>query len=320
MKIFEFYFNPQGRKDQYVKAFSFDWERKKDHTLGTLVVVGELNNALPQNARLLDKLARTIYESYVPSGDFKLALKTANDFLSQEIKMGNVDWLGNLHMSVVTLKRRKDSTTQMFSGARTGALQLFLSRKGALADFKEHLGEARARQGVAKVFSNIVTGKLVPEDKLLLCTPELFEEFSRQNTFQDLAYFMEEKQFQGLFKSKEKELSKNPGLLVSVLIEEITLKKVRQGPLFTLPKFKIPELKIPSVALPSFAVPVLKMPKIPKVQFWLRSNLLQRVTKPKVRPLLSRGLAFPKLSEQGKRRITFILLFLGLLLLGSLLF
>lgn len=298
MKIFEFYFNPQGNKNQYLKSFTFDWERKQEHTLGTLLVAGELANALPQNARLLDKLALSIKDSYISSGDFKFALKQANDFLGKEIKLGNVDWLGNLHVAVVVLKRKKDSTTQLFSGAKTGAIQLFLSRKGALADFQEHLGESNARQGSARAFGNVVSGKVVPEDKLLLCTPQLFETFSRQNTFQDLAYFMHEQQFQGLFKSKEKELSKNPGLLAAILVEEIVLKKVsKKTPLFSLPSFKIPVLKFPK-----YTFPVLSLKK----------------------PVFSKeGKSLPALLRkalQAGRIFWLIFFFLGVLLLGSLLF
>ncbi|MDP2664559.1 MAG: hypothetical protein Q8O97_01150 [bacterium] len=311
MKIFEFYFNPQARQDRYFKAFSFEWERKQESSLGTISVIGELQHALPQNSRFLDKIASLIKDSYISSGDFKLALKKTNEFLSQEMKRGNVDWLGNLHLGVLVFRRRKDNDSQMFAAAKTGNIQLFLTRKGALGDFRSHLENTQSREGPAKIFSNIVSGKLFPDDKVIICTSELFETLSNKNIFQDLAYFKEENQFQGLFKSKEKELSKIPGLLSAVLIEEVLMKKVRKGPLFALPKLKIPKFKVPTITLPT-----LKLPALPSF-IWLKSFKVPKLRLNLGSVKLGRGLTF---TLQTKRRIVFILLFLGMLLLGSLLF
>src|SRR3989344_7181287 len=293
MKIFEFYFNPQARHDRHFKAFSFEWERKQENSLGTISVIGELQHALPQNSRFLDKIASLIKDSYISSGDFKLALKKTNEFLGQEMKRGNVDWLGNLHLGVLVFRRRKDNDSQMFAAAKTGNIQLFLTRKGALGDFRSHLENTQSREGPAKIFSNIVSGKLFPDDKVLICTNELFEAFSNKNIFQDLAYFKEENQFQGLFKGKEKELSKISGLLSAILIEEVLMKKTTK-PLLRLPRFKLPKFKLPSF-------------------IWLKSNFkLPTFSLPK---FAKRSLGQP-FSLQTKRRIVFILLFLGMLLLG----
>lgn len=294
MKIFEFYFNPEGQQDRYFKAFSFEWERKQENSLGTVSVIGELQHALPQNSRFLDKIASLVKDSYISSGDFKLALKKTNEFLSQEMKRGNVDWLGNLHLGVFVFKRRKDNNSLMFSGAKTGNIQLFLTRNGALGDFRSHFSNTASREGPAKMFGNIVSGKLFPDDKILVCTSGLFEAFSNKNIFQDLAYFSQEQQFQGLFKSKEKELSKIPGLLYAVLIEEVLMKKTVK-PSLRLPHFEIPKFRLPKFKLPRFKLPKLKLPV----------------------PSIPRSI---HLSKEGKRRIVFVLLFLGMLMLGSLLF
>ncbi|MBI2642578.1 MAG: hypothetical protein HYW97_01915 [Candidatus Wildermuthbacteria bacterium] len=302
MKIFEFYFNPQAQQDRYFKAFSFEWERKQENSLGTISVIGELQHALPQNSRLLDKIASLIKDEYTSSGDFKFALKKTNEFLSQEMKRGNVDWLGNLHLGVLVFKRKKDTDSQTFSGAKTGNMQLFLTRKGALGDFRSHLENTQSREGPAKIFGNIVSGKLFPDDKIVICTNELFEALSNKNIFQDLAYFKEEDQFQGLFKSKEKELSKIPGLLSAVLIEEVRMKKAVR-PALRLPRVTFPRFKLPRLAFPQFKLPKISLPKFSKPN---------SVRIPK--------LNFGNFSLQTKRRIVFILLFLGLLLLGSLLF
>ena len=316
MKIFEFYFNPEGQQDRHFKAFSFEWERKQESSLGTISVIGELQHALPQNSRFLDKIASLIKDSYTSSGDFKLALKKANEFLSQEMKRGNVDWLGNLHLGVFVFKRRKDNDSQTFSGTKTGDMQLFLTRKGALGDFRSHLQNTQSREGPARMFGNIVSGKLFPDDKIIICTSELFQALSNKNIFQDLAYFKEENQFQGLFKNKEKELSKVPGLLSAILIEEVLMKKTTE-PLLRLPRFELPKFKLPRLTKArlaqfhwaaklrplKFKVPTLSLPKFPR-----RSSL--RIPK----------LSFGDFSLQTKRRIVFILLFLGMLLLGSLLF
>jgi len=60
MQVFELHFNPRGKEDLIFDSFCYEPENIFERRMGGLYMAGLLKNALPQNARFLDNLARTI--------------------------------------------------------------------------------------------------------------------------------------------------------------------------------------------------------------------------------------------------------------------
>ncbi len=64
MQIFELHFNPKLKEDQIFDSFVYEPENTYEKNLGSLYIVGELQNALPQNSKFLDDLAKIIKKNY----------------------------------------------------------------------------------------------------------------------------------------------------------------------------------------------------------------------------------------------------------------
>ncbi len=243
MKVFEFQFNPAESKDRFFKTFSSE----------RLFFVGELVNALPQNAPFLNNLANAAQNEYyaVSGRDLKKTLQKINGVLQEQIKNGNVDWMGNLHAALFAFSHK--GLNQIFSFAKSGNIKVLISRRGAFTD----LGKTMEN------FKNFVSGAVLPDDKIIVCTKELFDVLLSQNLLHDLAFFNEEKQFRELFRTKEKELKKVSGVLFSLVIEQTSLQSKKKALQFKIPKLRIPSFKIPVPALPkiSIKIPILSSPE-----------------------------------------------------------
>ncbi|MBI1971261.1 MAG: hypothetical protein HYS52_00200 [Candidatus Wildermuthbacteria bacterium] len=211
MKVFEFQCNPKARKDRFSRIVSSN----------DLIVAGELLNALPSNEKFLDAIVDTILQEYSNSKNLKQSLKRVNEYLGAEVKKGNVDWLGNFHLAALSVGIKPKGREQFFSLGKCGTIKALISRKGNLIDIDKKVEPNRSFE-----ISSVVSSALFPEDKVILCSRDLFDAFSDENIFSDIAFFKEEKQFKALFQAKEKILSKAPGFLVSALIEEIRIEKV----------------------------------------------------------------------------------------------
>ena len=247
MRIFEFYFNPKTQKDRYVKIFSFEPEKPKAGKQENLYIIGELTKALPANSSFLERLADVIRESYYkekkseqaepqlsddsretspqvfsPENRFKGALRRGNRFLAEEIQKGNVDWIGNLQFVVLLFTSIQGKSSFHFT--KTGKARVWIARSGSVVDVGKEIADS---SDSSKVFGNVVSGKILPEDKIIVLTSDLAELFVRQNLLQDLAFLRDEKQFQQLFKTKQHELSQVIGALFAVIIELPEKKKVK---------------------------------------------------------------------------------------------
>ena len=255
MNSFEFQFNPKVKTDRFFEVFSFETDRKLPEQ-GNLYMVGELINALPSNAQFLKRLAFAIKDAYdaqrkqknvLPGIALKTALKKANEFLDGQTKNGNVDWLGNLHFALLGFF--PGTTGYLLYLAKVGQIHVWMARNGTLIDVGKNLEDVNKHHfQSAKVFGNVMSGKATWGDRIFVCTKELFEFFSQENIFPDLAWIQEQKQFQKLFKSKEKELRHVSGILFGAQIESNN-----QAPLRTDEKLPVTQrlfpLRIPALKL-----------------------------------------------------------------------
>jgi len=299
MKIFEFAFNPKKRKDRFFEVFSYEPKSPKEKPRGSLYVIGELNNALEFNSRFLRRLSTTIQTEYHGSSlkgtapALKAALKSANQFLLQESKKGNVDWLGNLHCAILVFVTVKEKKT-IFHLAKTGNLKVFLRRQGTLVDVGKNL-DAHSSKQPGKVFGNVVSGSLVPHDSVFAQSKEVFDILLKEKSLSQLGAFKEAKQFREFFSKRSRMLSQTSGVLTSFVIEEEIAKRS----------------PINRALLPR---PQRFASKLARVAMRARSLL------PKPKLLLSKPKLNVKFSSAFKKQAKLVLLLFVLLLLGALLF
>lgn len=187
MQIFELYFNPKIKEEQIFDSFIFEPENIYERKLGSLYMVGELQNSLPQNLNFLDNLAKIIKKNYYtlslqsPEKALSQGLKRVNDFLTEEVKKDNVSWLGNLNFAVLSLK----DLNLIF--IKTGNLKILLIRGGQINDIGKGLELQEFEPYPLKIFLNVVTGKLALNDIILVLTKEIFDFFQQQNILTKIA-------------------------------------------------------------------------------------------------------------------------------------
>jgi len=232
MKIFEFHFNPKAKEDLIFDSFCYEPENVYEKRLGSLFLVGEIKNALPQNLRFLDNFVsffkREYYSSpikFSPEAALKLGLKKSNEFLEGIAKTGDVSWLGNLNLLILNLKNFDLNLTKL------GAIKILLLRQGQIIDIGKNLEFEDIEPYPLKIFGKIVTGKLAQGDIILALTKDVFDLFSSQNLLEEIAKIepFEEKKLRMILKTREKELLKISGVcLLLLLTKEVWPEKERQ--------------------------------------------------------------------------------------------
>jgi len=231
MQVFELHFNPKAKEDLIFDSFCYRPANVYEKRLGSLYLVGELKNALPQNSHLLDNLAKIIkgkfYAFPVQSVDksLKESLKRANEFLEQEVKKDNTSWLGNLNFAVISLKNFNLNFTKF------GDLKILLLRKGQIIDIGKRLELQEMEPYPLKVFLNTVSGKLSTEDIVFISTKEIFDLFSKENLVDEIAQIpkveekFSEKKLKKILKNKEKILSEISGVCLLIILKPEFLPK-----------------------------------------------------------------------------------------------
>ena len=227
MKFFEFHFNPEAEKrDAIFDSFCFVPETKTEENLGSLYLVGGIKNVLPRTEGILAELAEIIKKEYYKpsqretSDSFKESLARANEFLTEEIKKENVSWLGNLNFAAISL-----TPDFSMSLAKVGKLKILLVRDNEVFNIGENINFNTA---VNKTFPNIVEGKLIQGDKILVLTQKVFEIFENEEIIKNLAEIKKLKEIKKNFKEKKRILKEIFGVYLLIIPEKkgVLFKKI----------------------------------------------------------------------------------------------
>lgn len=304
MQVFEFHFNPKAKEDVIYDSFVFEPENTWERKMGKLYMVGHLSNALPQNLRFLENLSSQIKKEYYrvterqPEIALRESLKKANEFLSQEVKNGNVSWLGNFDFAVLSLKNG------IINFTTTGDISLFILREGQITDINQTLRLQEIEPYPLKIFSNIVSGKFTVGDKVVTLTKEVSEFFDKENLLNSIAKLetIEEKKIRKIFQDKEALSLKLSGIcfLIDITEQDISKERITFGEkilpfstwqaFFSFPgktfrklllKLKKPQirpeipqrLRIPALKLPGFNINI-RLPKINISLVFKRNSIL----------------------------------------------
>jgi len=269
MQIFEFHFNPKVKSDVIFDSFCYEPENVYEKRIGSLYMLGFLRNVLPQNSKLLDNLAKFIKEKYYraisksPEKSLRETLRKANEYLEKIAKEGDVSWLGNLNFAVISVKNSELNFTKI------GDLKLFLLRKGHIIDIDQKLRFEDIEPYPLKIFGNIISGKLMENDLLLVSTANISEFFVKEKILAEIASIIpfEQKRLKEILNNKKEALSKLSGLcLLITSSKETYLKEVED---FSQKR----SLKV--FSLRGVFSPLLKIFKLPRIR------LKPKITKPK---------------------------------------
>jgi hypothetical protein len=225
MKVFEFYFNPRAKKDVVYDSFVYEPENIDKKRLGNLYIVGELLNTIQQDAHFLKNLAKIIEQGYYDGTNseqgLRIGLKKANEFLGEEIKKGKVNWLGNLNLAVISfqalvLNFTKIGDIKILLLRTTDALNPLVHSEVEIMDIGTNLEFQNVTSSSSKIFGNIVSGKLSPEDKIIVLTKNAFELFKKNDLIKKISQAPNEKALKQIFKEKKQILSEISGICLLI--------------------------------------------------------------------------------------------------------
>jgi hypothetical protein len=230
MRIFQFYFNPKSREDLIFDSFCFEPENIYEKRLGSLYMVGGLKNALPKNYNFLEKIAKFVKENFYkktlakPEKALRETLKETNQFLEKIAKSGDVSWLGNLSFAILNLKNFELNFTKV------GEIKFYLIRGKKVIDIDRRLRLQDIEPYPLKIFGNVVTGKLIENDLVLVLTKEVFDFFQNENLIQkirELGYF-NERDFKKILDEKKEALSKVKGIAFVISLSKEVAKQKKE--------------------------------------------------------------------------------------------
>jgi len=337
MQIFELHFNPKLKEDQIFDSFVYEPENTYEKNLGSLYVVGELQNTLPQNSKFLDNLTKIIKKNYYtfsiksPEKALSQCLKKANEFLAEEVKKENVSWLGNLNFTILSL----NNFNLIFT--KTGELTILLLRGSEIIDIGKNLDLRQIEPYPLKIFINIVSGKLLQDDRILILTKEVFEFLFQQNLLAKIA------KTENINSKKIKEIlpislftkdegSKISGIcFIAVLTAESEKTEKFQPILFqNEKKFSFPKIYLVKFASQlfnrvkfPFKIPqIIKRPKLPKINpVKFAPQLFNRVKLPKIKiPAAGQIIEKFRPKIKIKKKLILIVVLILILFLGFLIF
>ena len=265
MQVFELHFNPKKQEHKIIDSFIYEPGNVYEKRLGNLYMAGELTQALPQNARFLNSLASVIKKEYYGAGlkkscqqSLQNSLKKANEFLDEDV------------------------SNFILNFTKIGQIEVFLIRKGQILNIGQGL-ESQEEVHPLKVFSNIVTGKLVQDDKIVVFNKDVFNALSQNKDFlNQLGQMSDEKGVREILKRNKQIFSDISGICLLLMVNEGAASKQTLTFDKNLPKFsfrktfikpiyklkpsvkgvKVPFFKPPSLTFPKVHLPKIKLPKI----------------------------------------------------------
>jgi len=271
MRVFELYFSPKDKDEVFLETFIFEPTNIYEKRLGSLYMAGELNKAMPQNTAFLKNLFSVIKKEYYGAtlkksveASLQEALKKGNEFLSAESKKGNVGWLGNLNLTILTLKESALTFTKV------GETKILLYRGQELAEISGNLDNALEPVNALHVFGNMATGKVQEGDRIIVLNKKILSAFNKtKGLFSQIVRATSEKEFKQIIKNGQAALSEVTGICFSLIVggqKEVrqTVALHRELPKYTfkMPKVNMPQIKAPQIKVPQLKLPQLKMPQL----------------------------------------------------------
>ncbi len=181
--------------EPYIKTFAFRPENVTQEHLGTLVGVFSVFDRSESSAYTVNVIASVAKKEYYANPrrgaieSFESTLHRINLALSELVKNGQTNWMGSLHGAIAVVEKRN------IHFSATGDGGIFLFREGTLSDIGDGLASDEAADHPLKTFLEISSGRLMPDDCVLLATPELFGLFSPRDLERNAHRLLPERKF-----------------------------------------------------------------------------------------------------------------------------
>lgn len=157
----------------YLACFRYSPENIDKEPLGALVGVLSIRDRSEDSAYIVNFLASLAKKEYYANArrnaveSFESTLHKVNIGLSELVKEGNANWVGTLDAALCVFERNS------LHFAVAGDAKVILIRDGRLIDVSDGLTEGQDPHPL-KTFTEVSSGKVRADDRLLITTPEIF--------------------------------------------------------------------------------------------------------------------------------------------------
>lgn len=182
-------------------------------------------------AQIGQTIIQTFSDSYYNGGstsdlvNFENSLKKVNTSLALITQNGETDWLGNLNSILGVIVENKIHLAQ------AGKSEAYMFRDGKINHLTEGLASSNSESHPLNTFSNITSGELKNQDKILIASPDLYKNLSIENLRQIIGLSTPKEAVMQIGKLlKKKKVSTVNMLIINLLsIEELAKMPVDSG-------------------------------------------------------------------------------------------
>lgn len=179
MQVYELNFKSEKKETSTFDSFYYKPQDVHQKRLGSLFILGQLKGISVQDSQLLKNLARVISTNYystedLPKESFRKSLKKANKFLGQVIQRGDVSWLSNLGLAVLSLSKTLSEKYEI-NVTSVGDIQILSLGPEEIIHFEERLKGREIEPYPLRVFSDIISGEMTQRDKILISTNNTYK-------------------------------------------------------------------------------------------------------------------------------------------------
>lgn len=161
--------------------------------LGILTGFFKINDFSEESAYIVNFLSSLLKKEYYANprrsidNSLDSALRKVNLALSEIAKEGNINWLGKIEGAVCVLEKNN------LHFSVCGNSKLLLIRNQIVTEISKDLSPEEIEPNPLKTFANVSSGRLEKEDKIIVCSEDIFDIFSLNELKKGANRFQKEK-------------------------------------------------------------------------------------------------------------------------------
>jgi hypothetical protein len=178
------YHKPKAKKDSVCGVFSYEAINVEETQLGSLYLVGKISGFPSKKYKnfdfLLNLLASAVKREFYSDPQkstleaLESAVQSANIYLADFAKKGHKEWIGNIDFSCIAFSKNSIHIAQ------AGNMLTLLFRGDSMTNIARKFSNKSKKSQPLKPFSNIASGSLEEDDKIIVSTPDILDITSNQ--------------------------------------------------------------------------------------------------------------------------------------------
>ncbi len=211
------YHNPSAKKNSVCGVFSYEALNIEEAKVGNLYLAGKISNFSSKQHKnydfllgvLTSVLKREFYSDPQKNSAEALesALQSANIYLDDFTKKGHKEWIGNFDFTCFAFSKNNIHISQ------TGDMLIYLFRKNNMSNISRKFLNQNNKTKPLKTFSNIASGSLEENDKIIIATSDILEILPSQK----IKEFLSRSSTEELFNYLKDNLKKTKSLACLIL-------------------------------------------------------------------------------------------------------